>query len=161
MRSGPPRPPRRAPAGPGVAHEQTRRNRPARPRQADGTGGLCSYGYNSNSSFAPTGPGLDLDDVDAVKNNCELFAGGQVVFGVSINLVPSCEVAQQNFSDPWMAGSYSTSQQNVGSYQLSYATGIGSGPGSFLDGSASPSERIDLPTPTSKTKVRTWVSVVE
>ncbi len=126
-----------------------------------GTGGLCSYGYNSNSSFAPTGPGLDLDDVDAVKNNCELFAGGQVVFGVSINLVPSCEVAQQNFSDPWMAGSYSTSQQNVGSYQLSYATGIGSGPGSFLDGSASPSERIDLPTPTSKTKVRTWVSVVE
>lgn len=124
---------------------------------ANGVGGLCGVSYNKRESFEPIGT-VDLDDDDTV-DQCITFTEGEVVFGISVNLVPSCVVEEDTFDDPWLAGQYKTiTQSNLGTYQLSYHTGQG---GEAQNGAVTKSSTVNLPAPKSRTRVRTWVSVVE
>lgn len=122
-----------------------------------GRGGLCGFNYIQRSSYDPI-PFSDLDN-DGTADTCVDFPGGEVVFGVSINLLPSCTPGEDTFPDPWLGGSYKTiTQSNMGKYQLSFHTGqLGGGQNNAI----SPSDTRDLPLPKQKTRVRTWVSVIE
>jgi len=135
-----------------------------------GKGGLCAYAYNSNTALKPqafidvSGDGPAVPPALPSDQACEDFGppnynGDEVVFGVSLNLVPSCSSAPSTFTDPWMAGSYQTvTQSNVGQYQLSMQTGQSS---VAPNNAKTPSHKVNLPAPKAKTRVRTWVSVVE
>lgn len=122
-----------------------------------GRGGLCGLNYIKRSSYDPIAY-TDLD-ADSSPDTCVDFPGGEVVFGVSINLLPSCDPGEDTFPDPWLGGSYKTiTQSNMGKYQLSFHTGqLGDGKNNAI----SPSDTRDLPLPKQKTRVKTWVSVIE
>ncbi|MBK6516125.1 MAG: hypothetical protein IPG04_19005 [Polyangiaceae bacterium] len=125
-----------------------------------GKSGLCGYNYIKKATGIPI-PSTDLNSSGAVNNSdiCAQFAGNEVAFGVSINLLPSCIPVEAPFDDPWLAGQYkSITQSNIGRYQLSFHTGD---QGTTLNNAVTPSAHLDLPPPKSKTRVRTWVSVVE
>lgn len=130
---------------------------------AKGTGGLCGVAYNNKEKSPPgtawsPAAAADLGGTAAL-DVCRNFSAGEVVFGISINLVPSCVPSNDTFNDPWLAGQYSSiTQSNLGRYQLVYHTGQG---GSGQNGAKTKSSLINLPTPQSRTRVRTWVSVVE
>jgi type IV pilus assembly protein PilY1 len=90
-----------------------------------GKSGLCGYNYIKKATGIPI-PSTDLNSSGSVTNAdiCSQFAGNEVVFGVSINLLPSCVPVEAPFDDPWLAGQYkSITQSNIGRYQLSFHTG--------------------------------------
>lgn len=122
-----------------------------------GTGGMCGVVYNRRNSFEPLG-NVDLSG-DGNPDVCDDFDDNEVVFGVSINLVPSCNNTPQNFTDSWLGGSYQTvTSSTQGQYQLSFHTGQA---GEGRNDAKTPSDAVNLPIPKAKTRVRTWVSVVE
>ena len=125
-----------------------------------GKSGLCGFNYMKKNAGVPI-PSADLNNSGSITNAdiCTPFAGNELVFGVSVNLLPSCLPVEAPADDSWLAGSYkSITQSKIGQYQLSFHTGE---QGTALNGSVTPSAHIDLPPPKSKTRVRTWVSVVE
>ena len=102
---------------------------------------------------------VDLDD-DDVPDICVPLDDGLVVFGVSVNHVPTCAPPDDTFTDPWLGGDYKArTESKNGKYQLVYHTGQG---GSSGDPNGQTNiDQLELPTPKSRTRVRTWVSVVE
>ncbi|NUP05094.1 MAG: hypothetical protein HOW73_03420 [Polyangiaceae bacterium] len=124
-----------------------------------GKGGLCGFNYVRRESDVPI-PATDLNpETGSGATICEDFSHGEVVFGVSINLMPSCTPTESVSTDPWLAGQYkSITQSNLGQYQLSYHTNVDGGE---HQDAKTPNATLDLPAPSSKTRVRTWVSVVE
>ncbi|NUP09353.1 MAG: hypothetical protein HOW73_25145 [Polyangiaceae bacterium] len=123
----------------------------------NGSGGLCGVRYDSRTAFVPDAT-VDLNGTGG-PDRCIQFTQGEVVFGISINLAPSCSVSEANYTDSWLGGQYrTTTQSNLGQYRLSYQTGQG---GSGQNGAVTKSSSVVLPTPKSRTKVRSWVSVVE
>ena len=83
-----------------------------------------------------------------------------MVFGISVNLVPSCEITETDFSDPWMSGNYKAmTQANAGRYELVFQTGQG---GATPTGDEKTRRsKIQLPQPKSRTSVRSFVRVAE
>lgn len=124
---------------------------------AKGRGGICGISYNSRNAFKPIGL-VDLNANGGI-DDCTDFSSDEVVFGVSVSQVPSCVSDTSDFQDPYLGGSYqSITQSNLGRYQLSYHTGQG---GTAHDGAKTKSATVNLPSPRSRTKVQSWVSVVE
>ena len=127
-----------------------------------GSGGLCGVNYGERSTITPRAQ-VDLDGNGTpaqITDICAPLPDGQVVFGVSVNHVPACAPTTETFTDPWLGGDYSARTTSKNSkYQLVYHTGQG---GSSGDPNGQTNiDKFELPTPKSRTRVRTWVSVVE
>jgi len=130
---------------------------------AGGGGGICGVRFDEQD----TTNSRPIEQSDLTKDGtvddddiCQSFINGEVVFGVSISLVPSCNGTPDSFNDPWLGGDYAgRTSSTVGSYELVYHTGEG-GASEDLNVQTK-SSRLGLDTPKSKTRVRTWVSVTE
>lgn len=121
-----------------------------------GTGGICGLDYLAkNANKSP----VSLNPVNGT-NACNDFKDGEVVFGISVNLVPTCEITETDFSDPWMSGNYKAmTQANAGRYELVFQTGQG---GATPTGDEKTRRsKIQLPQPKSRTNVRSFVRVAE
>lgn len=124
-----------------------------------GTGGICGVDYVKRlGSGAPT-PSGTADSTDPTAA-CGDFASGEVVFGISLNLVPSCTVTSSSFSDPWMNGNYNAmTTANGGRYELVFHTGQNGGAGA--GGGKTNRTKVELPQPKARTTVRSFVRVAE
>lgn len=123
-----------------------------------GLSGICGVRYVEKDSNGSPVELLDFGGTTALDECLDLTAGW-TVFGISVNQVPSCVSTPTGFSDPWLAGNYSAiTQSTVGTFQLSYQTGQS---GTAQNGSSTNTAKFTLPTPKAKTKVRSWVSLVE
>ena len=121
-----------------------------------GTGGLCGLDYARSTGYDPRPSGtVDTNPATICKN----FANGEVVFGVSLNLVNTCTKTNGNFSDPWMSGNYSgMTSATAGRYELVFQTGQSGG---TSNGGRTNRTKIELPQPRSRTSVRSFVRVAE
>ncbi|MBL8742283.1 MAG: hypothetical protein JNK04_14340 [Myxococcales bacterium] len=122
----------------------------------NGTGGVCGIDYLERQANGSPTPYVSLDG-DTTPDSCVDFADGEVVFGVAVNRVPSCDGGLADVSDPWLAGSYKArTQSKVGRVQLVFQTGQG---GSTESGATTKSTRVPLPPPVKRTRVKSWVTV--
>lgn len=126
-----------------------------------GHGGLCGVNYQHRQDFVPIGA-IDLDGSKGV-DRCVELSGDEVVFGVSINALPSCtddqDIPQETFKDRWLGGTYQAqTRSNVGRFQLAFHTGQG---GTTHDGAVTKSATIDLPTPKTRVLLRDFSAEVE
>jgi type IV pilus assembly protein PilY1 len=121
-----------------------------------GTGGVCAFHYlDKEAAGAPV-----VTSSLTGSEPCVDFDQGEVVFGVTVALTPSCTVSESTFEDPFLAGSYSAmTQANPGRYELVFHTGQG-GPAS-AQGSRTKRASVALATPTSRTTVRSFVRVTD
>ncbi|MFO0553125.1 MAG: hypothetical protein U0271_32355 [Polyangiaceae bacterium] len=123
-----------------------------------GVGGICGIHYQEKNTDGSPRELVSLDN-NASPEACLDFTGGEVVFGISLNQVPSCTLTPDNFNDPYLGGKYDAlTSSKTGRYQLVFHTGQG---GSGENGAKTKSTRVNLPAPQSRTRVRTWVSIVE
>ena len=122
----------------------------------NGTGGVCGIDYLERQANGSPTPYVSLDG-DTTPDSCVDFADGEVVFGVAVNRVPSCDGGLTPVSDPWLAGSYkSRTASKVGRMQLVFQTGQG---GESESGATTKSTRVPLPPPVKRTRVKSWVTV--
>jgi type IV pilus assembly protein PilY1 len=121
-----------------------------------GSGSLCALDYlNKESSGAPV-----VSSPIAGSRVCTEFEQGEVVFGVSVALTPSCAVQESTFDDPYLAGSYSAvTQANPGRYELVFQTGQGGT--ASAQGTRTKRSSVALPPPVARTTVRSFVRLAD
>jgi type IV pilus assembly protein PilY1 len=127
-----------------------------------GTGGWCAVDYLAGDEARPI-PFMDLDDDPSTGENgndrCVAFENGEVVFGISVTAVPSCVPGEDDFNDQYLSGQYNSYSGSRGlKYQLVMQTSQG---GDTQDGSSLKTKRQDLPTPKSRSRLQSWVSVMQ
>jgi len=114
--------------------------------------------YVSGNNASPT-PVLDTNSATPTIDICDTFDNGEIAFGLSINPVPSCLQSEDNFNDQFLAGQYNSYSGSKGlSYQLVLQTSQG---GSSENGSIINTSRMNLPPPRSKSRLQSWVSVMQ
>jgi type IV pilus assembly protein PilY1 len=124
-----------------------------------GTGGICGVDYVKRLSSGDPTPSGTADSTDPTEA-CGDFDNGEVVFGISLNLVPSCAVTTSSFSDPWMNGNYNAmTTANGGRYELVFHTGQNGG--TPAGGGKTKRTKVELPQPKARTTVRSFVRVAE
>lgn len=123
-----------------------------------GSGGVC--GVDAREKQASQAPIAQADLTgDGVPDSCVAFSHGEVAFGASVVLSPSCAGTLDPWDDPWLSGKYSSpTSSRTGTYQLLFHTGQG---GSVRDGALTHSDAIDLPAPRNLTRTRSWVALIE
>jgi type IV pilus assembly protein PilY1 len=122
-----------------------------------GTGGICGLHYLDKSEKGEPISTVNVNGDDP----CNDFESGEVVFGLSVNLVPTCAVSETSFNDPWLAGGYKAmTESNPGRYELVFQTGQG-GTEQNPNGGKTKRSKITLPQPQSRTTVRSFVRVAE
>ncbi len=125
----------------------------------NGTGGICGVDYLHRDEDGSPLAVIDLDGA-AGEEACSDFSDGSVVFGISVDQVPSCSGDAESFDDPWASGSYDAiTSSKVSRYELSFHTGQGGGlaPNKGI----SKIRKIALPAPLQRTVARSWVSVLD
>jgi type IV pilus assembly protein PilY1 len=123
-----------------------------------GKSGWCGVDFLAGNNSTPV-PVLDIDPMVSGLDRCVTFQNGEVVFGLAINAVPSCVVAEDNFNDQWLAGQYNSYSSSKGlSYQLVMQTSQG---GTSENNSSINTTRVALPPPRAKTRLQSWVSVMQ
>lgn len=125
---------------------------------AMGVGGVCGVDVlHRNASAAPVA-NVDLTG-DGTPDDCVAFTSGEVAFGASVGLIPSCSPQVDLYDDPWLAGKYGAlTSSNRGSYRLLFHTGQG---GTSNDNALSHSDFISLPAPRGHSRVREWVTLIQ
>jgi type IV pilus assembly protein PilY1 len=121
-----------------------------------GTGGLCALHYiDKEASGAPA-----ISSSLGVPDACQAFDQGEVVFGVTVALTPTCAVEESTFSDPYLAGSYTAmTRANPGRYELVFHTGQGGS--ASAEGTRTKRASVALPTPVTRTTVRSFVRLTD
>jgi hypothetical protein len=121
-----------------------------------GTGGLCAVHYvDKESSGAPV-----VSSSITGSRACTEFDQGEVVFGVTVALTPSCAVEESTFEDPYLAGSYSAvTKANPGRYELVFHTGQGGS--ASAQGTRTKRSSVALTTPVTRTTVRSFVRLAD
>ena len=123
-----------------------------------GAGGWCAIDFLAGNNGSPTAV-LDIDSATTGLDICDPFENGEVVFGISVNAVPSCVQSEDSFNDQFLAGQYNSYSNSKGlSYQLVMQTSQG---GSTEDGSTVNTARYPLPPPRSHARLQSWVSVMQ
>ena len=123
-----------------------------------GKSGWCAVDFLNGSNATPLAV-MDVDPIIPGNDRCATFQNGEVVFGLAINAVPSCVQTEDNFNDQWLAGQYNSYSSSKGmNYQLVMQTSQG---GTSENGSTINSTRVTLPPPRAKTRLQSWVSVMQ
>jgi type IV pilus assembly protein PilY1 len=123
-----------------------------------GSGGWCAMDYVSGNNASPVAT-IDTKLSTPAMDTCSTFDNGEIAFGLSINAVPSCLQSEDNFNDQFLAGQYNSYSGSKGlSYQLVLQTSQG---GSSENGSMINTTRMALPAPRSKSRLQSWVSVMQ
>jgi len=123
-----------------------------------GKSGWCAVDFLNGNNSTPLAV-MDVDPLLPGNDRCATFQNGEVVFGLAINAVPSCVQTEDNFNDQWLAGQYNSYSSSKGmNYQLVMQTSQG---GTSENGSTINSTRITLPPPRAKSRLQSWVSVMQ
>jgi type IV pilus assembly protein PilY1 len=123
-----------------------------------GKSGWCAVDFLNGNNSTPLAV-MDVDPLLPGNDRCTTFQNGEVVFGLAINAVPSCVQTEDNFNDQWLAGQYNSYSSSKGmNYQLVMQTSQG---GTSENNSTINSTRITLPPPRAKTRLQSWVSVMQ
>lgn len=123
-----------------------------------GESGWCAVDYVNGTNAFPT-PILDIDPLTTGIDRCARFTSGEVVFGISVNAVPSCVQTEDDFNDQFLAGQYNSYSSSKGlSYQLVMQTSQGGSPENM---STVNTARYSLPPPRARTVLQSWASVMQ
>ena len=121
-----------------------------------GSGGFCALDYLAREGERP----VVSVPVAGDDEPCHDFSQGEVVFGMSINLAPSCVVKESTFSDPFLTGNYTAmTQATPARYELVFHTGQGGS--SPPEGGKTKRSSIQLPNPRTFTQVKGRVRMSE